>query len=598
MWNKISLKSGLFVVLLSLVFFSSKVSALGINVDIDGGTWSDVKDGISHIHFVDNWNDFWGMMLLSWDTQEAGLDPSEWDSSEDPIEPVGSTIVQIGDSKYTCQSQLKWLYYNSERGERLWPLDQDTNDSLFRGDNAVENFTWGLYFFCWTEEDNENYAQCVAEEESEDGSDSWDWSDSEEECSTTIRVNYPGIYWMTSYSYKGQDFSLIAGVEYSTWGNWVDIKADSKLSPTFDRFDPQKNFLLGFVYDTNGGIGFVWCEFTWLDKKADLKNMVNLVTRKWTEVLWTTESIYDQIFEMEEGGEFPKLRADVVWVSMDCKNIWVWPTSLLSLIVDGLVWMWMDSDRKNVANTESSEKMQYFSSVNLNNAVLINYAKKKAELLCRWKWTNYPNTTDSIVCISGANIDASDVSYSGKTLIVKNGNVTVKPSRSNKYDVFVDKGFLVIDPGTSGDYLVFNKEGFPTNVSLDEYATEIVNSPLWVTGYDGDNVAVGKLLQWNFIVNGLVKPSNWDTKFIDKYFVHGKFTSLNTFQDPGDSYAESLEEMLGSEVKKSMIEIWDVFAWYCNSYIWSDGRPCPHNNEYYKSPFIVIERNFPSVLVN
>jgi len=40
---------------------------------------------------------------------------------------IGEEIERNGKKIY-CYDQLKGLYYNSQRGERLWPLDEDTRN--------------------------------------------------------------------------------------------------------------------------------------------------------------------------------------------------------------------------------------------------------------------------------------------------------------------------------------------------------------------------------------------------------------------------------------------------------------------------------------
>jgi len=79
---------------------------------------------------------------------------------------------------------------------------------------------------------------------------------------------------------------------------------------------------------------------------------------------------------------------------------------LLLLKIQGIIGMSTDasSDTAALAGNERDAKTQYFSSVNVNNATLVNYAKRRAEELCRGKWRQQWNQAlndPEVICWEG-----------------------------------------------------------------------------------------------------------------------------------------------------------------------------------------------------
>jgi len=79
--------------------------------------------------------------------------------------------------------------------------------------------------------------------------------------------------------------------------------------------------------------------------------------------------------------------------------------TLFFLKIQGLIGLSSDvgRDALDILGNENDSKTQYFSSVNLNNATLINYAKRRAEEFCRERWTDNRGVASSadIVCWEG-----------------------------------------------------------------------------------------------------------------------------------------------------------------------------------------------------
>ena len=62
---------------------------------------------------------------------------------------TGTTITLSGDRK-TCTKQVRGLYFNSQRGKRIRPLDEDTRQLLIQQNDTYKflTITWWLYTSC------------------------------------------------------------------------------------------------------------------------------------------------------------------------------------------------------------------------------------------------------------------------------------------------------------------------------------------------------------------------------------------------------------------------------------------------------------------
>lgn len=91
------------------------------------------------------------------------------------------------------------------------------------------------------------------------------------------------------------------------------------------------------------------------------------------------------------------------------------------------------SDQQSIQNNTTKTSLLVSTESNISN--IINAAKKRAETLCRNKWTDKSNPTSpqSILCLNkGLSLNEKQ-NYGGKTIIIKNGNLTL-----NKYMTFQD----------------------------------------------------------------------------------------------------------------------------------------------------------------
>ena len=131
------------------------------------------------------------------------------------------TSSQNVNQAYDCTRKVRGLYYNSQRGERLWPLDATTSEVLGFADQDLQ-MEGGLYTSCGTAEEGDPY----------------------------------GIYGHLEHRFNMRDYHLLAGVAYSPISTNAILATG--VAPTLQRLDNK--FPIGFLYDYNGGIGLVGCE--------------------------------------------------------------------------------------------------------------------------------------------------------------------------------------------------------------------------------------------------------------------------------------------------------------------------------------------------
>lgn len=509
---------------------------------------SQMRPNMMLIHFTDKWNDF------GWFVYFANGITSTWDVTNEKLYVQTSLADAV-----ECRQMVKWFYYNAERWERLRPLDPDTADEW----DMNLSFSGWIYTRChgsWYEAALQN--QC--------------WSLNKEsgleDCKTRVAndfVDTHGYYGNITHVYSWLTFWLIAWTNYSnTSDKWVHPV--TPLEASFVRI--ENKYPVGFIYDTNGWAWFVWCEL----KSVTLGNVYSKYINNghsWEDVFvlndaWTWVVYKD--WWMECGGS--------------AKN------TLISVIVDGLVWITSEIDSKNsgIEWNQWNEKMQYFSSLDINNVKLINYAKQRSEILCRWKWKPWYNSSDwqnsSVVCLSGTDVDFGTINLirnGEKTLILRGGDVTISNMQDfseKNYNIFIDGGNLKIDD-TGWDFKVFKKNWFISEgMTTGGFQTQ-VNS---VWDYTWDEVAAWKFIKGNFIVDWHVKSVEWK-ELVNVYFIYWKLTSRDSVED-----------------------FKNTFKWKCNVWTGSDWTMCPISiqtdaGEMWENPYewaslVIIDQNYPSPL--
>ena len=523
------------------------------------------SNAIIPIKFSDHGNDFWWFMYIS------SLEQGEYS-------------VSVWSDTYNCDRQVIWWYYNAERGERLWPLWRSSRGDRARWEDQISDFKWWLYTSCMKGSiEGTSYDDALAECGEEDDS-----------CKQEVLDKYTidgGYYWYIDVEFEGIHFVMWAWMEYNTGWIWIEPKVNSKLAPTFMNV---MDIPVWFIYDKDWWIGFAWCDW---DVNA-IKTIINKISDGTT----TLASLFEKEWKILKP-KASELGEDLV----TCENPGSAWGSLLWLVVEWIVWL--NKDNLWEYQNDEDRKMQYFYGVNVNNATLINYTRQKAESICRWKRWNGTSISDKIACVdlsqSGAPLvlDARNYSsFSGKTLVVKNGNVVIRPINSTwelnwigHYDIFVDKWNLIIQEDSAMKF-VFNVAWFVnTAMWVDEFNSNVASAfgdtskePAQRV-YTWREVAAGALLKWNFIVNWHIIGS-WSTDNLkNKYFLYGKFTSKDWYD-----------------------ELRNVFSWKCGSTLkWTDGNWCPGSctnidycptwsdsvqHGYQKAPLVVIDQSYDSPL--
>jgi hypothetical protein len=274
---------------------------------------------------------------------------------------------------------------------------------------------------------------------------------------------------------------------------------------------------------------------------------------------------------------------------------------LLLIKIQGIVGLSTDTEDQGVealgGNQAEESKTQFFSTVNVNNATLINQAKRTAENLCRGKWDTKFSLNGDVLCwdIGGSNKPDHTVlveEIKGKTLVAKGGTLTLEgkmETSNDNLDIFVDKGILRLtwDPA---DRINFNTNGFP------------------VQSGDISSIASGIYLKGNFIINGLIDVANKFNTNVPRFFIYGKFTSLNTYaKELADNRVKQLSGLLLNQgITSNDINLNEVFKRRCNTYlgVGSDGSSCSSidgsgkNISFSSSPLIIIGQEYPSKLLN
>ena len=555
------------LVAMTLLFFWISFSSADVTFKFNVEAVSTLTDAILRrnimpIHFADNWNDFGWFIYFS-----------NWTGYEEDLESDGIFNVKLWSDIKQCKRQMKWIYYNAERWERSWPLDSTTLSGFYSWFLKTEGW---IYTLCRPEWYFDALSGCQS---LGDGG-----GETQADCVDRIDKEYAqdnAYYGMLKHTLTGSlgwdTFYLLAGVEYDTPSNqWVSVRTSNpKLVPNFIRF--KNKTPVGFVYDNNWWVWFLGCRIknsSWTLLSAIVKDARSKISNgQWLE------SLFEPDFDAEGNENGIKYRTNPAVV--DCSDVGDAANSLIKLVVEGLVWMNRESDLWVIGN-QTNAKMQYFSSSDINNATLLNYAKQRSEVLCRWKW----NSVDgNVVCLDSkwGTADVSADAYIDKTLVVKDRNVRVKPATlANEtwhYDIFVNNGNLIVDELETDEKFVFDRNGFVTTETVDNFNSLISGNYNQETpsDYTWDLVAVGVFIRWNFVVNWKVKAGSGDV-LNNKYFIYGKFTT-----------------------KDSLKELEDKFQWRCNNWYTTDGSYCPPSVRWWTNPYenaslVVIDQNYDSLL--
>lgn len=486
-----------------------------------------------------------------------------WREVEDLETPV--TISANGTGNVECYGKVKGFYYSSQRGERLWPLDGESQDQLRNlntnyGDLAMQ---WGRYTRCQGNENN--------------------------------------IYGKITHTYKDKSYDLIAGVSYNVAEN--KVTTPPALRCNFQRLNNAIPF--GYIYDSAGGIGILG---------ASIKSSVMKRATKWDANAYRDIHSFHKaylgqlenwkcvsdIFDHDgqnpryNDGSIPDYSSDKLDGLLDF-GFGSAQTTLFKLGIRGIIWLSSELSNNSRGSIEGNQAGTSLL-LNTDNSIagIINLARQRAEELCRNNWQAVPggyqqlHPNMSVLCYDGAinpnsrllHIDHYDIGKNGKKIdliVVKNADVRLnhyqwwQESTAATANIFVDKWDLFLTDSTPlPELTTFRENGYRKN--------KLEASEPWDSR--------GNFLKGNFIVNGLILGIKSDpiqfTPIKNKLVIHGKVASYNTYTTPDDNKKQVIKDILESnggrvqEERLKFIGLDQVFKWSCNSATGtgSDGTPC------------------------
>lgn len=494
----------------------------------------------STVHFNVWGNDFGGGFF--WTEAKALATPQE---------------VSANGERLLCSAQIRGFYYNSQRGERLWPLDTDSQGDLARIQSSYNpsqlTINWGFYTNC----QKKQAGKLVPE--NEDG-----------------RTNsLYGIYGRITHTYKGREYSIYAGLLNNLQQNELPT---AELRCNFQRIDNQYPF--GYIYDKAGGIALVGAYV-----KSENLAQVNAFHESFTEKLSKTKCVNDFYSLREDPNNpektIPKTDDPILWPK---DNTLIFGNgnaleTMMNLGIRGIVGLSSQvqtSDQKGIENNTQKTSLLVSTTENISN--IINIANKRAESLCRNKWGSLTPNGDIICAKNGGSIDPR--SYAGKTIVIKEGDLTLTKymeTTSQPITILLIHGDLKLTNTNASETFLGN--GYP----------------------DRDGIIKANFLKGNFIINGLIQNQGTE-EITNKLIVHGKIASFNTLQEPNDQTKVKLRN-IGIDTSK---KIWlsEIFTWKCNlkEGIDLNGNPCGQENDGTSKSFLIdksfglIDMYFPSKL--
>ena len=480
-----------------------------------------------------------------------------WREVEDLATPV--TISANGTGNVECYGRVKGFYYSSQRGERLWPLDQESQEQLKQLNPTYADLAmqWGRYTRCQGNENN--------------------------------------IYGKITHTYKDKSYDLIAGVSYNVAEN--KVTTPPALRCNFQRLNNAIPF--GYIYDSAGGIGILGASIKSSVMKratkwdADAYRDIHLFHKGYLGQLENWKCVSD-IFDHDgqnpryNDGSIPDYNSDKLDRLLDF-GFGSAQTTLFKLGIRGIIWLSSELSNNSRGSIEGNQAGTSLL-LNTDNSIawIVNLARQRAEELCRNKWKEVPGTEQDfnnkagqVLCYDG-NKDRNSriLRVNGydtvAALIVKNADVFLlnyQVTRNNAAitNLFIDKGdlFLLDEARNRSDLQKFDQNG---------YQTQDTSNP-WIS--------YGNFLRGNFIVNGLIIGMKSDARQFapikNKLVIHGKVASYNTYTTPDDNKKQVIKDILDSdgrgnlqEERLKFIGLDQVFKWSCNSATGtgSDGTPC------------------------
>lgn len=460
----------------------------------------------------------------------------------------------------SCTDQVRGFYYNSQRGERLWPLDEESKTDLKSVKWDYDNLTinGGFYTNCQKGSINEK------KEFIPNKTDNRTYS-------------HTAIYGRITHNYKEKQYSLYAGLLNHTANNELP---SAELRCNFQRIDNQYPF--GYIYDKAGGIALVGAYV-----KSENLAQVNAFHESFTEKLSEAKCVNDFYSLREDPNNpektIPKTDDPILWPK---DNTLIFGNgnaleTMMNLGIRGIVGLSSQVlGQKGIEGNTKQTSLLVSTTENISN--IINIANKRAESLCRNRWGSLTPNGDVICAKNGGSIDPT--TYAGKTIIIQQGDLTLK------------------------NYMETTNQ--PITILLMTWDINLPNTKanqrFLGNGYPNKNgIIKANFLKGNFIINGLIQgDSNSNNEIQRKLIVHWKIASFNTLNTPTNEAHTNITK-IGINLNKK-IRLSEIFTWKCNRKegIDLDGNPCgkltegqdPNKDFLVDKSFGLIDMYFPSKL--
>lgn len=481
-----------------------------------------LANNFSSIHFNAGGNDFWGGAL--------------WVSTQEKL-PIPKEIKTENGSWKFCTVKLEGIYYNSQRGERLRPLDENTLNSLKQGGNSYDDMKveGGLYTSCWT---GDEYS----------------------------------IYGLVTHKVKNEpDRFVIAGVNYSVEGNKM-IK-NSPLNCTLQLLNNKTP--VWYLYDYQGGIGFVGANVP-----SEAMNVALATT-----LASGNGNCINTLFQSSAEWEYQWTHNGETWTITNQNSL---ENLKWNLAIRGVIGLTNDLLNPNKIDIEGNfgAKSQTIRTTSYSLADAVNVARKKAEQLCRGKW----NTEwGKVLCYDNSQgaFQKELVLEQGKTYILKNIDLKLRQfmkASDEPVTVFIDGGKLLlptaVNTGTS--LISFNDAGY---LAKNGDAVSDANYLRWnfiINGLVASHA--GTAIQNKLYVHGkFLSLNTYDTPTAERVHHITSLLSAGNFDENLISYRDLFAWRCENMVQG----------------IASDGTSCKKwKSEFSRAPLSVIDLEFSSPLLN
>lgn len=487
--------------------------SMAINLNFPDIKIQSFANKFSFVHFMTPGNNFVGSAF--WLTSKS----------------IPWITITLNSTTKTCTKQIRWLYFNSQRGKRLRPLDNETLTLLQEQNNSYDDLTitWWLYTTC----ENDPYS------------------------------NDPySVVWAITYVREWVTGHIVAGTKL----DYQENEIHPQFSKSLQYFDNK--VLIGYLYDSNGGIGYVGGN---LNGHENLINFLNTTGSINEAFMYSWDTIVSS---------HPDDRQTIIASQNNAME------TMRNLIIQGSVGLSksMDVMERFSLLGNLQNKTLIYNGGDINSSTLINVAKQNAQILCQGKnihTTNFTlSSSEKIVCIENSDVTinlTNTESYENKTIIVKGGDVILEGGMeeiSPALNLFIDKWVLYL-PDTMTRQ-TFDNQWFPNNMNP-------INSWLYLKG--------------NFIINGLVLAQGM-TWFNHKLHLQGKITMLNTPLQPSEGKINQIENIFWSDIHNEFINLQKIFTRTCGlDGIASDQTTCDTGGVISTTPLIILNGNYPSILL-